>query len=70
MSVVTTRRSVLMGALGLAGAMTSFGAARAETMRLRLAWWGGSERTRRTQDVLNLYQQRITGVELAGVVSN
>ncbi|EJK87925.1 ABC transporter substrate-binding protein [Rhizobium sp. AP16] len=70
MSVETTRRSVLMGALGLAGAMTFFGAAYAETTRLRLAWWGGNERTRRTQEVLKLYQQHVTGVELAGEVSN
>ena len=64
------RRSVLKTALGLAGALSFAGTARAEAARLRVTWWGGDDRARRTQEVLKLYQQRAAEVELLGEVSN
>lgn len=70
MSAAIGRRSLLAGALGLAGAAMVPAAARAELERLRIVWWGSDDRTRRTQEVLKLYQAKGQGAELVGEVSN
>ncbi|WP_395675266.1 ABC transporter substrate-binding protein [Inquilinus sp.] len=70
MSAAIGRRSVLAGALGLAGAAMVPAAARADLERLRIVWWGNDDRTRRTQEVLKLYQAKGQGAELVGEVSN
>lgn len=70
MSAAIGRRSVLAGALGLAGAATLPAALRAESARLRVVWWGNDDRTRRTLEVLKLYQAKAQGAELVGEVSN
>ncbi|WP_343713307.1 extracellular solute-binding protein [Inquilinus sp.] len=69
MTAAIGRRSVLAGALGLAGA-SMVPAARAEAERLRIVWWGNDDRTRRTTEVLKLYQAKGQGAELVGEVSN
>ncbi|MGK9167528.1 extracellular solute-binding protein [Inquilinus limosus] len=70
MSAAIGRRSVLAGALGLAGAAVIPAVGRAEAARLRVVWWGSDDRTRRTLEVLKLYQSRVEGTELLGEVSN
>lgn len=64
------RRSVLAGAMGLAGAAALPAALRAESARLRVVWWGNDDRTHRTLEVLKLYQAKAQGAELVGEVSN
>lgn len=70
MSAAIGRRSVLAGALGLAGAAALPAALRAESARLRVVWWGSDDRTRRTLEVLKLYQAKVQDAELVGEVSN
>lgn len=70
MSAAIGRRSVLAGALGVAGAAALPAALRAESVRLRVVWWGNDDRTRRTLEVLKLYQAKAQGAELVGEVSN
>ncbi|WP_202964564.1 ABC transporter substrate-binding protein [Inquilinus limosus] len=61
------RRSLLGGSLAATAALTfGPGLARAEGTRLRLAWWGSQDRTRRTQAVIDLYQKKAPGVSIVG----
>jgi multiple sugar transport system substrate-binding protein len=47
------------GALGLAPG-------HAQQKRVRYMWWGGQDRSRRTFALLDLYQKRMPGLEMAG----
>jgi multiple sugar transport system substrate-binding protein len=61
-----SRRSVLGTGLGLlaAPALAGAGAAQQRT-RLRLTFWGNTERARRTQAALDAYQRKNPGIEVA-----
>jgi multiple sugar transport system substrate-binding protein len=65
-----SRRGVLAGSVGLlAASLTACGGPRRGGPgggggRLRVAWWGGQERTTRTNKALELYAQRNEGIEL------
>jgi multiple sugar transport system substrate-binding protein len=50
-------------AAGLASASQA-SRARAETMRLRMTWWGGSDRVRRTRAALDAYQRKYPNVQI------
>ncbi|WP_395677622.1 ABC transporter substrate-binding protein [Inquilinus sp.] len=60
------RRSLLRGSAAVAALSFGPGLARADEARLRLAWFGSQDRTRRTQAVIDLYQQRAPGISLVG----
>ncbi|MGO1074823.1 ABC transporter substrate-binding protein [Inquilinus sp. CA228] len=60
------RRSLLRGSAAAAALSFGPGLARADETRLRLAWFGSQDRTRRTQAVIDLYQQKAPGISLVG----
>ena len=73
MSNSTSRRTLLKAGLG-AGALlagnASFSAAHAEEIRMRMFWWGGQERNRRTLEVGAKYHDRHPDITMIGEQSS
>ncbi|MBM3598057.1 MAG: carbohydrate ABC transporter substrate-binding protein [Alphaproteobacteria bacterium] len=60
-----SRRSTLALGAGLAAVSALPGAAFGQAAkRLRMTWWGGTERAKRTQDALQVYQKKNPGVQI------
>ncbi len=66
MTTHITRRRIIGAGLGVlaAPALSRSGLAQQRT-RLRMTWWGGTERARRTQTALDAYIRRNPGIEVA-----
>jgi multiple sugar transport system substrate-binding protein len=61
-----SRRNVLKGGAALVAAPALGRAASAQQRtRLRMAWWGGTDRARRTQEALTAYQRANPNIEVA-----
>ena len=61
-----SRRTVLRGGAALVAAPALGRAASAQARtRLRMAWWGGTDRARRTQEALAAYQRANPNIEVA-----
>ncbi len=73
MSISTSRRTLLKAGLG-AGALLAgnagFSAAHAEEIRMRMFWWGGQERSRRTLEAGSKYHDRHPDITMVGESSS
>lgn len=65
MTRFVSRRALLAGTAGLiaAPALGRIAAAQQRT-RLRMAWWGGTDRAKRTQTALETYQRKNPGIQI------
>src|SRR5690348_7314708 len=66
MAARVPRRVVMqMGAAALLGtALDGSALAQAARTRLRMTWWGGADRAKRTQAALEAYQKHNTGTQI------
>ncbi|WP_309084609.1 ABC transporter substrate-binding protein [Chelativorans sp.] len=65
MQQTISRRTLLQGGAAIAGAMLLPWSAHGQAVRLRGAWWGSQERSKRTLSVGELYKQK-TGIVFEG----
>ena len=60
-----SRRTLIGAGIGAGIGMLAAPAIAQQATRLRMCWWGGTERVRRTQTALDIWKRRNPGVEIA-----